>query len=120
MSTVAPITFGRVLKVNAPESIVNKIVNIANSDQNSGLAKDIKRAFSDKGQSKVRKYKVSKNEIYIISGEDARVDDVNYMKSKSDSAYHELMYSYVRLHRDRKEMTVAHNGKTVKAIDITI
>lgn len=50
---IAPISFGRILKVNAPIYIAQNIANKANAKSNKKLDREIREIFPDRGSEEV-------------------------------------------------------------------
>ena len=78
--TIAPISFGRGIKVSAPRNVVDKIVDSANKDLTKANNKStfdmcIKTIFFDsrKGDESARVYKTQNGDTYIFSGKEAQL-----------------------------------------------
>ena len=126
MSRVSPISFGRVIRVHAPANIAKNIGEIANGWRHSKISDEIKKIFPDKeqGWGRVIQANVWNNghfDSYLISGNDA-TNVIDFQKSPhgSSSDYRQFIDKYIAKHKDKREMTVAHNGYTIKAIDMTL
>ena len=121
MNRILPISFGRVIRVHAPENIVQEVANIANNNKSDELSKEIRKVLSNEDNVKyVRPFFVNKDEAYLLSGDDAIYETTCNIKNRNFSQYYYKMVQYVKRNKEDKEMTVAHNGKNVKAIDMTI
>ncbi len=117
---ISPISFGKVIKVEAPENIVKKIVFLANEDnKESRLSCDLNAIFNDKKEGPVKSCN-SVNGSYLVSGK-----DISFIEKKvreyaaTPMKCYNFVSSYL-LHNTEGIMTVAHDGKTVKAIDMII
>jgi len=112
---ISPVNFGRIIKVNAPENIVQKVCDLAN-DEFSGdsLRQDIKKVFPDRFQNGVQRYKQ-----YLLSGEESKTANLYYLVLPTKESYEKSMNLLVQ-NSLSGEMTVAHNGHRVKAVDIIV
>ena len=95
-----PISFGKVIMVNAPLTVANRISAIANGGGNSKIEKQIKKIVNDtnKGRAYTYSFDHSKPESYIFSGKDGkkywdmhcqacdRVDYINFFYEDEYSA----------------------------------
>lgn len=70
---VAPISFGQIIKVNAPLETADKIVNLVNGNRKSWSARAVKNIFYDyeKGEAVAYNPTGRKDVSYIFSGSDA-------------------------------------------------
>lgn len=71
---ITPLSFGRIVKVNAPLNIAQKVADIANWDKNHLLSKSVGNIFCDSGEEDVIAFNPTKNESvsYLFSGADAK------------------------------------------------
>ena len=96
--TLNPISFGKIVQVNAPLPVASRISAIANGGGNSKIEKQIKRIINDtkKGRSYSYSFDNSKPKSYIFSGKDGKkywdlygqaCDKVDYVSSFYDDKF---------------------------------
>ncbi len=71
---IAPLSFGRIVKVNAPLNVAEKVADLVNGKENGPAARKAKGIFCDSGSGEAIALNPTRkqNESYIFSGLDAR------------------------------------------------
>lgn len=71
---ITPLSFGRIVKVNAPLNIAEKVADIANSRNKHPLSRITKNIFLDSGEKDVVAFNPTENKSisYLFSGSDAQ------------------------------------------------
>ena len=115
---ISPISFGKVIRVDAPLNITEKLATLCKSEEDTQIAKDLKRIFDDRDNNKIKAYGTLGVGNYLISGKN--YDDTEEIYYNNDSyTYIRLMQNYLSRNCEGT-MTVAHNGTQPKAIDMII
>ncbi len=71
---ITPLSFGRIVKVNAPINIAQKVADIANWNKKHPLSRNVGNIFCDSGENDVVAFSPTKNKnvSYLFSGADAK------------------------------------------------
>ncbi len=85
---INPVSFGKIVKVKAPESVARNIASIANGNGGKKLDKQVKQIFDDVEYGRALNC-TADGENYVLSGEDAAVVEKFYgdMFSEIDFAH---------------------------------
>ncbi len=88
---VNPISFGKIIQVNAPITTAETIARIANSQGETELSKQIKNIIDDTrlGEADECPYQGSKDKSYIFSGEEGKklMESFNRAYDEMDDAF---------------------------------
>lgn len=117
---ISPVSFGKVVKVQAPMCIVQELADLANGRKQTPLVHDLKTIFDDRKYGQVRSFSRNGIDNYLLSGKESAFYDKHYKMSTNLELLNnhmKLVNAYAAQHTD-SFMTVAHDGKTPKAIDI--
>ena len=112
------ISFGRIVKVNAPRYIASKIANIANSNSRKQISKQIKSIFPDKNQHecKVKYYTDCNGETYLLSGPDSKFTYMAYKSSKNSKTYSKIVEQYINSHYNGAQINADYEGTNISKI----
>lgn len=85
---ISPVSFGKIVKVNAPQHIAEKIAIMANGDGKSKIDKDVKKIFDDIDEGRACVYSPdNENETYIFSGKEGDAFKMSYKSAELVSDY---------------------------------
>ena len=85
---ISPVSFGKIVKVNAPQHIAEKIAIMANGDGKSKIDKDVKKIFDDIDEGRACVYSPdNENETYIFSGKEGDAFKMSYKRAELVSDY---------------------------------
>lgn len=117
---ISPVSFGKVVKVQAPMCIVQELADLANGRKQTPLVHDLKTIFDDRKYGIVRPFSINGIDNYLLSGKDAKYYAKHYEVSTTYDMLKKHMECVNRYAAQNMSgyMTVAHDGKTPKAIDI--
>ena len=116
---ISPVSFGKVIKVNAPEAVVDELADIANSKEKTRLARDLKALFNDRKNGKVQRYS-NGIDTFLLSGIDSKYLDREYARYTNynlANQYFQRM-NYYTIHNVEGAMEVKYDGTTPVGVNI--